>query len=294
MNSPDVQSLSRAEWQERVKTHRSRLLPFLESHRARQAEGSAHPVYDFLFSYYSFSGGQLLRWTPGIHWRVQVDSYDTLEWPDHSRVKDGYLYLDLRSFQERRLPFLRWAITFLDATLKRPPVFHCFGLHEWAMLYRSSERLYPGIPLRVQQSEIDQTIEELPIRCTHYDAFRFFTPEARPLNRHQPGQKTVTEFDQPGCIHAMMDLYRLAYKIAPFVDSELLADLFFLAKDAREIDMKASPYDLSAYGFEPIPVETKSGREIYVEQQKRLAETGLIFRAKLLGVYRELLRRLTH
>ncbi|CAN0509694.1 unnamed protein product, partial [Scytosiphon promiscuus] len=48
---------------------------------------------------------------------------------------------------------------FLQVTSARPPVFHCYGLHEWAMLYRpagaegDSRRLHQTLPLRVSQDE---------------------------------------------------------------------------------------------------------------------------------------------
>ena len=41
-----------------------------------------------------------------------------------------------------------------------------------------------------------------------------------------------------------MDLYKWAYKLGPLVESELVMDCLELAADARELDMRASPYDL--------------------------------------------------
>lgn len=51
------------------------------------------------------------------------------------------------------------------------------------------------------------------------------------------------------------DLYKWCYKLGPLVESELLIDCLALAADARALDMRASPYDLAGYGFEPIAVE---------------------------------------
>lgn len=281
--------LCRDTWLQRRAAHHARLLPFVDAHRQRVTRGERHPVYDFLFTYYSFSGGQLLRWTPGLGVDVELSPADELEWPDHMRRCDGCFALDPCQFPIRRLPFLRWAITFLETTLERPPVFHCFGLHEWAMLYKAPQTRYPNVPLRVDAAELDRVVEAGPLRCTHYDAFRFFTEEAAPLNRDVLRADTVTANDQPGCVHATMDLYRLAYKVAPFVPSALVADLFLLARDARELDMRAAPYDLSAFGFSPIPIESKEGREEYVDAQRALCERALPFRSRLLDVYRELL-----
>ena len=52
-----------------------------------------------------------------------------------------------------------------------------------------------------------------------------------------------------------MDLYKWAYKFYPWTPSDLIADAFELAVEIREIDMRASPYDLGVYGFEPITIE---------------------------------------
>jgi hypothetical protein len=56
-----------------------------------------------------------------------------------------------------------------------------------------------------------------------------------------------------------MDLYKWSYKLSPLIDSETLLDCLELAAAAREIDMRASPYDLSDYGYAPIAVEDAAG-----------------------------------
>jgi hypothetical protein len=86
-----------------------------------------------------------------------------------------------------------------------------------------------------------------------------------------------------------MDLYKFAHKIAPWCASELIADAFILAADARRIDMRASPYDLREQGFEPICIETSEGREEYIREQRRLAEQAIPVRTALIEVYRNLL-----
>ncbi|NIP97292.1 MAG: 3-methyladenine DNA glycosylase, partial [Akkermansiaceae bacterium] len=47
--------------------------------------------------------------------------------------------------------------------------------------------------------------------------------------------------EQPGCIHANMDLYKWTAKALPWAGSDLLWDCFELALRAREVDMRASP-----------------------------------------------------
>jgi hypothetical protein len=64
---------------------------------------------------------------------------------------------------------------------------------------------------------------------------------------------------------------------------------FEVAIAAREIDMRASPYDLRQLGYEPIPLETSEGRGEYVRLQRQLAERAHPVRATVLGAYRTLL-----
>jgi hypothetical protein len=65
------------------------------------------------------------------------------------------------------------------------------------------------------------------------------------------------------------------------VESDLVMDCLELAADARALDMRASPYDLGGYGFEPIAVETPAGRAEYVRAQQGIAERAEPLRATL-------------
>ena len=125
---------------------------------------------------------------------------------------------------ESRRDFPRWLRSLLVAVRDRPAAFGCFGMHEWAMVYRTAEVRHAAWPLRLSPEEIARTVEELSLRCTHYDAFRFFTPEARPLNKVQPTRETTVALEQAGCLHANMDLYKWAFKLSPYASSELVAD----------------------------------------------------------------------
>jgi hypothetical protein len=138
--------------------------------------------------------------------------------------------------------------------------------------------------LRLPQGEIDALVESRPIRCSHFDAFRFFHADARPLNRLQPNLPDRPEFEQPACVHANMDLYKWAFKAMPWAGSDLLMDCFELAMELRDLDMRASPYELSAYGLEPVRIETAEGRREYEKEQARLAEKARPLRERLIGV----------
>jgi hypothetical protein len=193
--------------------------------------------------------------------------------------------LDVAAFLARRGEAVRHVRDLLTATAARPPHLGCFGLHEWAMVYRlPADDLRHRLPLRLGAAGTDAVVESHPIRCTHHDAFRFFTADARPLNALQPRREDQLALEQPGCLHATMDLYKWAYKLLPAVPSELLADAYELARDVRYLDMRASPYDLQALGHEPVPVETAAGRAVYVEEQRAFAVRGATLRARLLAV----------
>ena len=52
--------------------------------------------------------------------------------------------------------------------------------------------------------------------------------------------------------------------------------------------MRASPYDLREFGFTPIAIETREGREEYVTHQREIARRGVAVRARVLGEYQRL------
>jgi hypothetical protein len=255
---------------------------------SRASHDVPDPVYDFLFNYYPFRPSHLKRWSPGIGVTLEGATREELDWADGFTFNLEGATISPLSFPERRRPFLEWAFKYLTGIANRPPQFSCFGLHEWAMVYRSDAPRHSQVPLRLPAEEINSIVERSDLRCTHFDAFRFFTPDAVPLNKNALSREATTEFDQRACIHVTMDLYRFAHKIAPWCPSELIADTFLLAADARRIDMRASPYDLKDAGFEPICIETTEGREEYIREQRRLAELGVPLRTRLISVYEQL------
>jgi hypothetical protein len=73
-------------------------------------------------------------------------------------------------------------------------------------------------------------------------------------------------------------------KLGPLVPGELLLDTFELARDIRVLDMRASPYDLSDWGYAAIAIETPEGKAQYVRAQRGFAERGQLLRERLRGV----------
>jgi len=282
------QKKHKSDWQQERTAHRQRVECWVRDRVERSLRGEKHPVYDFLFEYYSFRAAHLQRYSPGLGVLLEGARTDELDWPSHFTSCEEGAIIEPQAFPSRRLPMVRWCIQLLKATLERDPVLHCFGLHEWAMVYRSDEVRHGQVPLRLTHEELARFVESQNLCCTHFDAFRFFTPQAVPRNRIQLNRYSQLEHDQPGCIHANMDLYKWAFTLAPFTSSELVANAFELAWKAREIDMRASPYDLRRFGFVPIPIETKAGREEYIEWQRQLIEHSQPIRERLLRAYCEI------
>ncbi len=277
-------------WLARRHAHEHRVDPWIAGRLARMSAGERHPVDDFLFEYYSYRPGQLRRWHPGfgvVLTGPEAEPY--LAHAGYTRTPDG-ITATLSGAKPTRLTFFRWLRALLQAIENRPPFLGCAGLHEWAMVHRAGDEIrHPRWPLRLGSAGTAAVVESLPIRCSHFDAFRFFTPAARGLNRLQPTRETAAELEQPGCLHANMDLYKWSYKLSPLCGSELIADCFALARDIRAVDMRASPYDFSALGYAPIPVETLAGRAEFETCQRDFAARARPIRARLLALLDRLL-----
>ncbi|MEM7396054.1 MAG: 3-methyladenine DNA glycosylase [Verrucomicrobiota bacterium] len=265
----------------------------MQPHLDRQARREKHPVYDFLFEYFTFKPTRLMRWSPGAG-IVLEEGDDFLAFEGYTRHDRG-VWLDPDRFPDRRVSSLSWVIDLLERIEERPPRFGCYGLHEWAMVYREDPNAirHDYAPLRFAPDELASIVEAHQIVCTHFDAYRFFTPAARPLNSLNPEADTRHTFEQKGCVHVNMDLYKWAYKFYPWIGSDVIREAFQVAVMAREIDMQASPYDLRHLGFEPIMIETEAGKQIYQRKQQEIVERADPVREKLLNACRDLMRRVT-
>ncbi|WP_338289803.1 hypothetical protein [Luteolibacter sp. LG18] len=277
--------LSAAAWRERERAHRARAERWTLPARERRGRRVPHPIDDFLFVYYPFSFGKLEAWHPGMGTALEVgEEVPEAFTREPYRVTGGVAFLDAGLLVEKDRQRLRWTLELLEATRDRAPNFACHGLHEWAMVYRGKEvRHEKTTPLRLPQEEIDAVVESRPVVCSHFDAFRFFAPEAQPLNRLQPTLMDRPGFEQPACIHANMDLYKWAAKSMPWIGAELLLDCFELAVKLRDLDMRASPYDLGAWGRVPVRIETPEGRREYEGEQRALAAEAAVLRGRLIA-----------
>jgi hypothetical protein len=293
-----LQVLAEATWRSRAAAHEARVDAFVAPHLARRAEAIKHPVHDFLFTYYSQRPARLRRWHPGYGVGLAGgEEYAGLK--GYGAVSTGSTNESVSVSPEyvaSQRPMIESLHALLTATAGRTANFGCFGLHEWAMVYRMSEEQtrHADWPLRLGPEGTDTVVESHRIACSHFDAFRFFTEPARPLNALAPTSGDRPAYEQPGCLHAGMDLYKHAFRLTPMIDSDLVADCFELARDIRVLDMRAAPYDLADLGFEPVRIETPEGKQQYVEAQRLFAQRGAPLRRRLIEECERLLAGSTH
>jgi hypothetical protein len=275
--------LAEANWTARERSHRRRVEAFVDPHLRRARAGQAHPVWDFLFRYYNLRPGQLRVWHPGfgvvLGGPESTAARRYLSRSGYGAHPEGVTVTD--EHVRARTDTVRFISELLRATAGREPQLSCFGLHEWAMVYRTPKVRHERVPLRLGPAATDAVVESIPLRCSHFDAFRFFTEPAAVRNAGHPSRRDQSSWEQPGCLHANMDLYKWCYKLGPLIASELLVDCLELAAHARELDMRASPYDLSGYGFVPIAIEEPAGRAEYVRWQRVIAERAAPLRQAL-------------
>ncbi|POH57395.1 3-methyladenine DNA glycosylase [Arthrobacter glacialis] len=283
-------------WQARAAAHHDRVNRYAAPYLARRSANQKHPVEDFLFTYYNQKPGQLQRWHPGAGVVLTGESAaERLKWKFYRAVHDGDpqaggaaqgrsgVVFDREKFLVERKDALDFAQIILGRTAARPAQFGCFGLHEWAMVYKqeANQVRHEYLELRLGSSGTDQVVEESKIRCTHFDAYRFYTPQATGLNELTPTRENQRDMEQPGCLHANMDLYKWAYKLSPALPSELVMDCFELSWRIRAMDMRASPYDLAQWGYPAITIETVAGKADYVAAQRAFSAESAVLRERL-------------
>jgi hypothetical protein len=277
----------RAEWRAEMQQHLGRVGRMADAFVQRRSRGEKHPVHDFLFTYYNFSPAKLKRWMPALGVRLEFTDSDAEETPWLQAApmqREGDVSeLGTDTMRSGHRDLARWVASLCAAISSRPPRLRCYGLHEWAMVYQQPREQvrHQGYELRLSPEALAEFVRSQTVCCSHYDAFRFFTPEARPMNVFQPVLETRLEMEQGGCLHTNMDLYKWSAKLWPWVGSSLVGECFALALEGRDLDMRASPYELRHLGYEPIRIETPEGRAQYELEQKSLAEKATPLRERL-------------
>ncbi len=283
-------------WQARAAAHQTRVNRYAAPYLARRSANQKHPVEDFLFTYYNQKPGQLQRWHPGagyiltgnaanerLNWKFYRAAGDVESLAGGAPQGSSGVVFDKEKFLAERKDAIDFARIILGRTAARPAQFGCFGLHEWAMVYKqdANQVRHEYLELRLGSRGTDQVVENSRIRCTHFDAYRFYTPQATGLNELTPTRENQRDMEQPGCLHANMDLYKWAYKLSPALPSELVMDCFELSWRIRAMDMQASPYDLAQWGYPAIAIETVAGKADYVAAQRAFSAEAALLRERL-------------
>jgi hypothetical protein len=273
--------LASAQWRAMAATHKASVEAITWDVRARKTAGQRHPIDDFMWTYYSQRPTQFMRWHPGAGFQLE----DAAEYESERGyvVTDGTAAVSAEFLTHRR-ESLQWMLDLQTSLISREPRFGCFGLHEWAMVYKleQSEVRHEQAPLRLPRERIAEIVEAQELKCTHYDAFRFYVPAARSLNHMMLVREDQLLNEQPGCLHANMDLYKWCYKATPVISSDLMLRCFYLARDIRTLDMQAAPYDLTEWDLPPVKIETTEGRAEYVRQQREFHQRATVLREEFI------------
>lgn len=279
---PISETLPKKSWQSLEAHHHQSIDEIIEPYLEKKQHQHKDPVLDFLFEYYAFRPSHLKRWSPGLGVLLEEANQKSAPPISEFTITDEGVYLDPAHFPDNRKSSAHWILSLLQNSLEKDPSFGCVGMHEWAMVYKTEQVRHKQLPLRMSQDELTDFVESRPLVCTHFDAFRFFTKPAKPMNKFELSRESFADTEQAGCLHTNMDLYKWAFKLFPWISSEIIRSAFLLAVDTRIIDMKASPYDLQDRGLEPIKIETKEGRRQYVEKQKEIYRRSVPIRKQLI------------
>ncbi len=284
-------SLEKKKWQALKNEHEKTVAGIVNSYLEKKQNQQKDVVLDFLFGYYAFRPSRLKKWSPGFGVMLKEAAPDNFPSSAGRQMAftDEGAFLNLKYFPAHRKHSAKWILSLLKNSLRKKPSFGCFGMHEWAMVYKTEQMRHRHLRLRMPEEELADFIKSRPLVCTHFDAFRHFTGPAKSLNKFAPSQEEVVDTEQPGCLHTNMDLYKWAFKMYPWIGSELIRKAFILAIEARKVDMKASPYDLREQGLAPIKIETKQGRMKYVKLQKEIYGRSISIREQLIQKYQQLL-----
>ena len=168
----------------------------------------------------------------------------------------------------------------------RPAFSGCFGLHEWAMVYRDDAARGTRCPLRLGQAGTDAVVEAHPIRCTPlrrvpvlHAARRRPQPPAA-----DPGDASPSWSSRAACTPAM-DLYKWAYKLSP-ADPGRAGRRLLRAGRARSASWTCGPRPTTCARTATSRSRSRRprARPQYVAAQRGFAERGAVLRQRLIDV----------
>ena len=273
-----VRTVPEPVWRSLERAHEQRVDALTAEHLTRRAGGRRHPVEDFLFTYYSHRPAQLRRWHPGAGValagarrpaRAGASTGSTATAPS----------LDVEALLAARGESVRFVRDLLARTASRPAQLGCFGLHEWAMVYRQDPEQvrHADWPLRLGADGHGRGRRVAPdplLALRRLPLLHAAGPAAQRPHADTRGTRR-TWSSRAACTPTWTSTSGRTSS-APAVPSELSLDCFELARDVRELDMRASPYDLRELGYEPVRIETPRGQGGVRRRAARLlgARTG--------------------
>ena len=153
-------TLRHREWSTLAAEHVQRADELTAEHRTRRASGQRHAIEDFLFEYYNTRPSLLRRWHPGHGVRLEpppIGAAQHASWRWYRTNPDGTVLLDVPALMADRGDTVRFIHRLLTATASRSAFLGCFGLHEWAMVYKQDQHRHP-LPLRLGQRGTDTEV----------------------------------------------------------------------------------------------------------------------------------------
>ena len=149
----------------------------------------------FLFTYQP-AAAQLRVWHPGYGTALAgpaaadyLDRAGYVAAPSGVAVGSEYLRSGLDT--------VGFVAGLLRATAGRPAQFGCFGMHEWAMVYRTDTVRHGRVPLRLGAAGTDAVVESMPLRCSHFDASASSPPRRRATAARRPVTARPTGSSRP-------------------------------------------------------------------------------------------------
>ena len=248
----EPQTLTQSEWLPLAQAHRSRADGFTAAHRERARRGETHPVWDFPV--------QLLQPAPapteGLPSRVRHGAgrprRPRVPEPKRLRRRRRGVHGEpgLPARPRRDAAFRRGVVEVDGISAASVRVLRDARVGHGLPRRRSASR---GVPLRLGAAGTDAVLESIPLRCSHVDAYRFFTRPPSPATRAPHPCHPGPVGSSPAVCTRTWISTRWSHKLGPLVDSGLLMDCLDLAATARELDMRASPTICASTGSHRSP-----------------------------------------
>ena len=266
---PAVTVLPEPEWRARAAAHRQRMRRFTGPHRERKQRGEKHPVLDFLFTYYSPPARRGCgAGTPG-RGSCCAAVRSTSAGPATSRRRRRAPRRPRALPRPRRPP---GSSALLAGTAARPAQLGCFGLHEWAMVYRLPGRA-AARGGRCGSAPAAPTRWSSPTRC----AARTTTPSGssprRPARTSSPeAADQVTTSSPAACTPAWTSTSgRTSW---PRRARRTWWPLLRAGPRRPRAGHARVPLRPDRLGYSPVPIETRAGRANLRAKRKRKSPGG--------------------